>query len=115
MSIERQLQSRARVLLLCILAALAIGCNNSVAIVLAGPLDLDGAEILIDGHKRTVFQRTHSSSGPSDGVLAEVSVPLGTHRLEVRKGGKTLFTRELNYSTRGEDYISVGPQPKDAG
>ena len=102
-----------RVVASCILIALVLGCSNSVAVVLAGPAELDGATILIDGVERATFRRTHGPGSKEGGVLAEIKVPLGNHRLEIRHPNVPPITQELNYAEGGEDYISIELPPKE--
>lgn len=91
-----------------------VGCAQRVSVSIAAPVELAGAEILIDGD--AVGRLEAVRAGPNDtrglnetveGATAMISVLPGSHEFRIVKPGLKPITRTLRYERPGEDYIAI--------
>ncbi len=95
-----------------------VGCKRTVSLQVAGPEELDGARILVDGRpsgylaRVTTNGKTEKELGRSvTGAVASIRVPEGTHELRIEKQGYRPIVRNLQYTNHGsEDYLGVTEQ-----
>lgn len=111
----RTAQAVLLVLLCAAAGVISAGCRRTVSLEVAGPEELDGARVLIDGRPGGYFTRVATDEKtakelghPVTGAVASVRVPEGTHELRIEKEGYRPIVRKLHYSNHGsEDYIGL--------